>query len=119
MAVGTDGKVSPSMVALPEVVTERLCKADGCINASVVLEGLTPEDICEAVEGVRVSLTPTERCAARSKRSYNRLPGTIRTMINGKTPDTVSPIAPSTTTTSSPTSSTIRARAVACGHATA
>ena len=76
MAAGTDGKVSPSMVALPEVVTERLCKADGCINASVVLEGLTPEDVCEVVEGVRghamrsvaplVRSDPTTACRGRS-----------------------------------------------------
>ncbi len=31
------------------------------LDVSEVLEGLTPDDICEAVEGVRVSLTLRER----------------------------------------------------------
>ena len=34
------------------------------LDASEVLEGLTPDDICEAVEGVRVSLTLRERADA-------------------------------------------------------
>ena len=34
------------------------------LDVSEVLEGLTPDDICEAVEGVRVSLTPRERAGA-------------------------------------------------------
>ena len=31
------------------------------LDASVVLEGLTPDDVCEAVEGVRFSQTPIDR----------------------------------------------------------
>ena len=34
------------------------------IEVSEVLEGLTPDDVCEAVEGVRVSLTRDERADA-------------------------------------------------------
>ena len=34
------------------------------LDASMLLEGLTPEDVCKAVEGVRVSLTHDERAEA-------------------------------------------------------
>ena len=34
------------------------------LDASEVLEGLTPADVCEAVDGVRFSLTPSERMEA-------------------------------------------------------
>ncbi len=34
------------------------------LRASEVLAGLTPEDVCEAVDGVRLSLTSEERTAA-------------------------------------------------------
>ena len=34
------------------------------LDASVVLEGLTPDDVCEAVDGVRFSQTHDERAKA-------------------------------------------------------
>ena len=47
-----------------EFLALRPGEAPHWIEVSEVLEGLTPDDVCEAVEGVRVSLTRDERADA-------------------------------------------------------
>ena len=48
------------------------------LDASVVLEGLTPADVCEAVDGVRVSLTLTERMEAVARIVRRRRQESVR-----------------------------------------
>ena len=48
------------------------------LDASEVLDGFTPEDMCEAVEGVRFSLTPTERIEAVARIVRRRQRGSVR-----------------------------------------
>ena len=48
------------------------------IDASVVLEGLTPDDVCEAVEGVRFSQTPTDRIEAVARIVRRRRQASVR-----------------------------------------
>ena len=48
------------------------------LNASQVLEGLTPEDVCESVEGVRFSLTLTERTEAVARVVRRRQAASVR-----------------------------------------
>ena len=47
-----------------EFLAPRAGAAPRPLNASEVLAGLTPEDVCEAVDSVRLSLTPEERTTA-------------------------------------------------------
>ena len=48
------------------------------LDASVVLEGLTPDDVCEAVEGVRFSQTLDERMEAVTRIVLRRQGGSVR-----------------------------------------
>ena len=48
------------------------------LDASVVLEGLTPDDVCEAVEGVRFSQTHDERAKAVTRIVLRRQGGSVR-----------------------------------------
>ncbi len=48
------------------------------LDASEVLEGLTPDDVCEAVEGVRVSLTLAERMEAVARIVRRRQQASVR-----------------------------------------
>ena len=48
------------------------------LDASVVLEGLTPDDVCEAVEGVRFGLTLAERMEAVARIVRRRQQGSVR-----------------------------------------
>ena len=48
------------------------------LDASVVLEGLTPDDVCEAVEEVRVSLTREERAEAVARIVQRRQRKSVR-----------------------------------------
>ena len=48
------------------------------LDASVVLEGLTPDDVCEAVDGVRFSQTFTERMEAVARIVHRRQSGSVR-----------------------------------------
>ena len=48
------------------------------LDASAVLEGLTPGDVCEAVEGVRFSQTLAERMEAVSRIVQRRQRGSLR-----------------------------------------
>ena len=48
------------------------------LDASEVLEGLTPEDVCEAVEGVRFSQTHDERAKAVTRIVLRRQGGSVR-----------------------------------------
>ena len=48
------------------------------LDASVVLEGLTPADVCEAVDGVRVSLTRDERAEAVARIVRRRRQESVR-----------------------------------------
>ncbi len=48
------------------------------LDVSEVLEGLTPDDICEAVEGVRVSLTLRERADAVARVVRRRQQASVR-----------------------------------------
>ena len=48
------------------------------LDASEVLEGLTPADVCEAVEGVRFSLTREERAEAVARIVRRRQQGSVR-----------------------------------------
>ena len=48
------------------------------LAASVVLEGLTPDDVCEAVDGVRFSQTLTERMEAVTRIVRRRQGGSVR-----------------------------------------
>ena len=50
----------------------------GELHASRVLEGLTPEDVCEAVEGVRFGLTLTERTEAVARIVRRRQRASVR-----------------------------------------
>ena len=43
-----------------------------------MLEGLTPDDVCEAVEGVRVSQTLAERMEAVARIVLRRQGGSVR-----------------------------------------
>ena len=48
------------------------------LAASEVLGGLTPGDICEAVEGVRLSVTPDERTEAVARMVRRRQRASVR-----------------------------------------
>ena len=48
------------------------------LAASKVLEGLTPDDVCEAVEGVRFGLTITERAEAVARIVRRRQQASVR-----------------------------------------
>ena len=48
------------------------------LDASGVLEGLTPDDVCEAVEGVRFSLTRDERAEAVTRIVRRRQQASVR-----------------------------------------
>ena len=48
------------------------------LDASVVLEGLTPDDVCEAVEGVRFGQTLAERMEAVARIVRRRQQGSVR-----------------------------------------
>ena len=48
------------------------------LDASVVLEGLTPGDVCEAVEGVRFGQTHDERAKAVARIVFRRQGGSVR-----------------------------------------
>ena len=48
------------------------------IEVSEVLEGLTPDDVCEAVEGVRVGLTRSERADVVARVVGRRQPASVR-----------------------------------------
>ena len=48
------------------------------LEASEMLEGLTPGDVCEAVEGVRFSLTSTERAEAVARIVHRRQQASVR-----------------------------------------
>ena len=48
------------------------------LDASEVLEGLTPDDVCEAVEGVRFSQTHDERAKAVTRIVLRRQGGSVR-----------------------------------------
>ena len=48
------------------------------LDASEVLEGLTPDDVCEAVEGVRVSPTLAERMEAVARIVRRRRQASVR-----------------------------------------
>ena len=48
------------------------------LDASVVLEGLTPDDVCEAVDGVRFSQTLAERMEAVTRIVRRRQGGSVR-----------------------------------------
>ena len=48
------------------------------LDASVVLEGLTPDDVCEAVEGVRFGQTHDERARAVARIVLRRQGGSVR-----------------------------------------
>ena len=63
-----------------ELLALRPGSAPRPLDASVVLEGLTPADVCEAVDGVRISLTRDERAEAvarvvRRRRQESRAGG--------------------------------------------
>jgi len=48
------------------------------LGASEALEGLTPEDVCEAVEGVRIGLTRDERAKAVARIVRRRQHASVR-----------------------------------------
>ena len=48
------------------------------LDASVVLEGLTPDDVCEAVDGVRFGQTHDERAKAVTRIVLRRQGGSVR-----------------------------------------
>ena len=48
------------------------------LDASEVLEGLTPDDVCEAVEGVRLGQTRDERAEAVARIVHRRQGGSVR-----------------------------------------
>ena len=48
------------------------------MDASVVFEGLTPGDVCEAAEGVRRSLTPEEAIEAATRVVRRRQRASVR-----------------------------------------
>ena len=48
------------------------------LHASQLLEGLTPEDVCEAVKGVRFGLTLTERTEAVARVVRRRQRASVR-----------------------------------------
>ena len=53
------------------------------LDASEVLEGLTPDDVCEAVEGVRISLTRSERADAVARVVRRRQQASVRVREEG------------------------------------
>ena len=61
-----------------EFLALRPVEAPREIDASEVLEGLTPDDVCEAVEGVRVSLTRDERAKAVARIVRRRQQASVR-----------------------------------------
>ena len=65
-----------------ELRAEFLTLGPGCalrrLDASDVLEGLTPDDVCEAVEGVRIGLTRNERADAVARIVRRRQQASVR-----------------------------------------
>ena len=55
------------------------------LPASIVLAGLTPEDVCEAVDSVRLSLTPEERATAIAGIVRRRQRNSLRVREEGAT----------------------------------
>ena len=53
------------------------------LAASEVLAGLTPEDVCEAADSVRLSLTPDERTTAVARIVRRRQRGSVRVREEG------------------------------------
>ena len=64
------------------------------LDASGLLEGLRPEDVCAAVEGVRLSLTPTERTEAIARIVRRRRQESVRVREEGAPPYAVDSTAP-------------------------
>ncbi|MDE0455882.1 MAG: Uma2 family endonuclease [Chromatiales bacterium] len=64
------------------------------LDASGLLEGLTPEDVCAAVEGVRLSLTPTERTEAIARIVRRRRRESVRVREEDAPPYAVDSKAP-------------------------
>ena len=54
------------------------------LAASEVLAGLTPEDVCEAADSVRLSLTPDERTTAVARIVRRRQRGSVRGARRGR-----------------------------------
>ena len=61
------------------------------LDASQVLAGLTPDDACEAVEGVRLSLTPAERMEAVARIVRRRQRASVRVREDEPPPYASSP----------------------------
>ena len=64
------------------------------IAVSEVLEGLTPDDVCEAVEGVRFGGTRTERTAAVTRIVRRRLHASVRVSEPNPPPYSADPEPP-------------------------
>lgn len=62
------------------------------LAASVVLGGLTPGDVCEAVDGLRLSVTPDERTEAVARIVRRRRHASVR-VRDGETPPYAAPAA--------------------------
>ena len=60
------------------------------LAASVVLHGLTPDDVCEAIEPVRFSRTVTERMQAVARIVRRRREASVRVREPDPPPYTVS-----------------------------
>ena len=61
-----------------EFLALRIGEVPRRLDVSEVLEGLTPDDVCEAVEGVRVSLTLRERADAVARVVRRRQQASVR-----------------------------------------
>ena len=61
-----------------DFLARRPGRAPRALDASELLEGLTPEDVCAAVEGVRLSLTSTERTEAIARIVRRRRQESVR-----------------------------------------
>ena len=64
------------------------------LDASGLLEGLRPEDVCAAVEGVRLSLTSTERTEAIARIARRRRRESVRVREEDAPPYVVDSTAP-------------------------
>jgi Uma2 family endonuclease len=64
------------------------------LDTSGLLEGLSPEDVCAAVEGVRRSLTPTERTEAIARIVRRRQQESVRVREEDAPPYAVDSTAP-------------------------
>ncbi len=61
-----------------ELLALRPGSAPRRLDASVVLEGLTPSDVCEAVDEVRLGPTPTEQIEAVTRIVHRRQRESVR-----------------------------------------